>query len=598
MPVLDEKKRRKLQRKLQRRGRDAQQFGQQADDQIERLLIRRFDRLVSVRRFVALFILLFAVLFFYSVLQIRALSPHYQALLPVAGGMYSEGLVGTFTNANPLYASGAADRAVSRLVFSGLFKFDADNNLVGDLAQSWKADERGTRYTITLRRDLVWHDGQPFDASDVVFTYQTIQNAESRSSLYTSWQGIKVSKQDAYTVNFDLPNSLSAFPYSLVNGIVPQHLLKDTPPSQMRSASFNTDPIGTGPFVWRFVEVTGGSAINREQRIILAPFEKYWAGKPKLDGFSIIAYNDEQKLVKAFEDKKLNAISGLEALPDSLKKNTDIEVYNTPLNSVVMAFFNNSRPILTDLSVRRALVQSVDRKQVIPILNYPAKLVDSALLKTQLGYDPNITQFPYSLEQASQLLDNAGWTRGADGQRVNKDGQKLTLNLSSQDTREYTAVAQLLQKQWAAMGVETKVRFFSGDDLQSTIIAGHDYDILLYGISLGVDPDVFAYWHSSQAPISSQGHLNLSEYKSVAADQALEAGRTRADPGLRALKYQPFLSAWVNDAPALALYQPSVMYITRGPVYGYQRQAANSGVDRFYNVDQWMIREQRQDRPK
>jgi len=595
MPVLDDAAKQQLQRKLRRRGRDAQQLGQQADDQIERLLIRRFDRLVSVRRFVALFLLLFAVLFFCSVLQLRALSPYYQVLQPVPGGMYSEGLIGTFTNANPLYASGAADQAVSRLVFSSLFKFDSDNNLIGDLAESWKTDERGTHYTIKLKHNLIWHDGESFDATDVLFTYQTIQNIEARSSLYSSWQGIKVSKQDNYTINFDLPNSLSAFPYSLINGIVPQHLLKDVPPSQMRSVGFNTTPVGTGPFVWKFVEVTGGSIANREQRITLAPFDKYWAGKPKLDGFSVVAFNDDQKMIKAFEEKKLNALSGLESLPESLKKSSDIEIYNTPLNSAVMAFFNNSKPYLAELNIRRALVSAVDRKQIVPTLNYPGSLVNSPLLKTQLGYDSAITQLPYDRAYASQLLDTAGWTQNDEGLRT-KDNQKLSFNLSSQDTREYTAVAQLLQKQWAAIGVEIKVRYYSGDDLQSTVIAGHDYDILLYGISLGIDPDVFAYWHSSQAPISSIGRLNLSEYKSVAADQALEAARTRADPGLRALKFKPFLSAWVNDAPALGLYQPNVFYITRGPVFGYSRKAANSTVDRFYNVHQWMIREQRQDK--
>jgi ABC-type transport system substrate-binding protein len=86
----------------------------------------------------------------------------------------------------------------------------------------------------------------------------------------------------------------------------------------------------------------------------------------------------------------------------------------------------------------------------------------------------------------------------------------------------------------------------------------------LYGISLGVDPDVFAYWDSSQASISSQGHLNLSEYKSKAADQALESARTRADAQLRVTKYKAFLTAWTNDAPALALYQPNMLYISGG----------------------------------
>jgi len=158
-------------------------------------------------------------------------------LRPVPGGMYSEGLVGSFTNANPLYAAGAADTAVSRLIFSGLFKHDSNNQLVSDLANSWSVDQKQTRYVVTLKRDIRWHDGRPFTADDVVFTYQTIQNPDARSALYSNWQGIKVIKQDAFVVSFDLPNAMSSFPHALTNGIVPKHLLKSIPAYELRSVS-------------------------------------------------------------------------------------------------------------------------------------------------------------------------------------------------------------------------------------------------------------------------------------------------------------------------------------------------------------------------
>src|SRR5581483_5889582 len=98
----------------------------------------------------------------------------------------------------------------------------------------------------------------------------------------------------------------------------------------------------------------------------------------------------------------------------------------------------------------------------------------------------------------------------------------------SQDTKEYTELSQFLQEQWSKVGIKIDVHYYSGDDLQSQIITSHEYDILLYGVSLGVDPDEYAYWDSSQASLGSQGRLNLSEYKSSAADQALQAGRTRS----------------------------------------------------------------------
>jgi peptide/nickel transport system substrate-binding protein len=348
--------------------------------------------------------------------------------------------------------------------------------------------------------------------------------------------------------------------------------------------------------VWRFIEVSGSvssAASDRRQRIALAAFEDYWAGKPKLDGFNLLIFSNENQLIKAFREQQINAMSGLESLPDELAGDKTIQTYVTPLTSAVMVFFNNSRPILNDKDVRRALVSGVQWRKAATLTTYPSIVVDQPLLRSQIGYNPKFSQLAYNFDYANQLLDKAGWVRDSSGQRM-KAGQVLAFNLVSQDTPNYTLTAKFLQEQWSKLGVKVMVNYYNGDELQGGIIANHDYDALLYGISLGVDPDVFVYWDSSQASINSQGHLNLSEYKSKTADQALQAGRTRSDPQVRAVKYQEFLRVWSEDAPALALYQPNFLYITRGPVFGYQRQMLNAAADRFYNVDNWMIRQKHQ----
>src|SRR5579862_6949284 len=132
MNFIDDTTRRKLKRNLRRRHKETIESVVQADEQLEKLLIRRFDRLSSVRSFIFLWLTLFCLLILTTFLQLRGVSSYYQSLQPVPGGLYNEGLIGTFTNANPLYASGTADSAVSRLVFSGLFKYDSSNHLVGD----------------------------------------------------------------------------------------------------------------------------------------------------------------------------------------------------------------------------------------------------------------------------------------------------------------------------------------------------------------------------------------------------------------------------------------------------------------------------------
>jgi peptide/nickel transport system substrate-binding protein len=593
MQVVDDQTKKRLKEQLVSHRAGATEMGQQADDKIDRLLIRRFSRLVSVRRFVLLWTLLFVLLSLATALQLRGLGQYYQALKPVPGGLYNEGIIGTFTNANPLYANGAADTAVSRLVFSSLFKYDDQNRLVGDLAKDYTTGSTPNQYTVHLKTGIKWQDGTPFTADDVVFTYRTIQNIEAQSSLYSSWQGITVTRANESTVVFALPNPLTAFPYSLTNGIVPAHLLSKIPVQQLRSASFNTSPVGTGPFIWKYVDVSGGSSEDRQQHITLAAYKDYYGGRSKLDGFSIITFTSDKHLIETFKNKQLNAISGLQSLPSDLAKDKNIQTYVTPMTSAVMAFFNNSHPGLSDPKVRQALASAVDSSKLSRLSNYPVRLVDEPLLHGQLGYDKTVTQLPYNLDYANQLLDQAGWVRDAKGYRA-KAGQPLGFTLLSQDSNDYVNTASFLQQQWAKLGVKVDVNYRNGEELQSSFIANHSYDVLLYGINIGVDPDVYAYWDSSQASVTSQGHLNLSEYKSASSDQALEAGRTRSDPNLRAVKYKVFLTNWHNDAPAVALYQPNFIYITRGPVFNYQRSEANTASDRFYNVDQWMIRQKKQ----
>jgi peptide/nickel transport system substrate-binding protein len=258
-----------------------------------------------------------------------------------------------------------------------------------------------------------------------------------------------------------------------------------------------------------------------------------------------------------------------------------------------MAFFNTSHSTLGDVNVRRALVAGVERQALVNITGRPTQLADSPLLRGQLGYDPELVQRGYNFDQANQLLDQAGWTRGDKNLRY-KDGHVLELSVRSQDTQEYSLTTQYLQQQWEKLGIKANVTYYSSDDLQGQIVSNHDYDILIYGISIGADPDVFAYWDGSQASTTSQGHLNLSEYKSTPVDEALEAGRTRTDNAIRVVKYKAFLTAWISDTPALSLYQPNYIYITRGQVFGYVRKANNNAADRFYNVENWTVRQKRQ----
>lgn len=590
----------RFRRQMRLQKRQVEELGAQAEQRLEDDFFRRLERLGVVKRFVTSWLLLVVLLIGVVVAQTRGLSSYYQVLAAAPGGTYTEGVLGQFTNANPIYATDLVDTSVAELVFAGLLTYDSDNNLTGELAERWEVDAAGTTYTVKLKPNLTWHDGQPLTASDVVFTYHVIQNPDARSPLFNSWSGITVSAPDKQTAVFKLPNPLAAFPHSLTTGIVPQHILGDVPMTNMRSVSFNsTQPVGAGPFQWQAIELSGGSADRREEKIALKAFDGYQAGKPKLNGFVIRTFRDAEQLVKSFEEQEVTGIAGLTQVPDTLNDDSTLRVYNLPLTASVMTFFRTQKGVTASAKVRQALVASTNIGEIISSLQYPTKAVRQALLAGHLGYDPKYNQSSYNPALAGQLLDQEGWAVGKGGLRF-KGETPLTFSLYFLNSPEYASVAGQLAKQWRAAGFDVKLMPQNEDDFQVVLseapspTPGGDapYDSLLYGISIGADPDVYVYWHSSQIDPRSSSRLNFSEYKSGAADAALEAGRTRLDPALRVIKYQPFLQAWQADAPALGLYQPRFLYMTHGQVHGLEENPINSDAGRFRNVHNWQIREE------
>jgi peptide/nickel transport system substrate-binding protein len=482
------------------------------------------------------------------------------------------------------------------LLFSGLLKYDDKNRLTGDLAESWSADARGINYTFTLRPNLKWHDGRPVRASDVLFTYQIIQNPDARSPLFSSFRDITVAAPDDRTVTFALPSPLASFPYSLTNGIVPKHILGSTPMLDMRSVSFNsTRPVGSGPFMWQALELSGGSADTREERIGLKAYDHYHFGKPKLNSFVVRTFRNQDQLVSSFKKQEVFAVSGLSQVPKELQDDGTRHTYSLPLTAAVMTFFRTQDGVLASTKVRQALVRATDTPGILENLDYATQPVRQPLLHGQLGYNPAYHQAAYDPLAAKQILASDGWLQGKDG-ILAKGGVPLSFSLHYLEGGEYASVAKQLATQWKQVGAEAKLTPQSEAEFQTVLASApspafHSYDALLYGISIGVDPDVYIYWDSTQIDLRSPVRLNFSQYASKTADEALESGRTRLDPALRAAKYQPFLGAWQTDAPAVGLYQPRFLYITHGRVYGLEEKAINSDVQRFATVYDWQIRE-------
>ncbi len=581
-----------LPKLIKKRQKDIDELSNATENTIEKHFFRRLANLTKVKRFVIGWLVLMLLLLLVGVLQIGVLRHKYQKLYFVPGGTFTEGLVGSYTNANPIYASGSVDSSVSRLLFSGLLTYNSDQKLVPALADKITIDKTEKIYTVTLKQNLFWQDGQPLTAQDVVFTFKTIQNPDAKSFLLSSWQGIKIQAKDAHTVVFTLPGTLSSFPDSLTTGIIPKHLLKNVPAEQLRSNDFNTiKPVGSGPFSYDTVEVQTDKNGEKHEQVAFLANDSYYRGKPGIKKYVINTFNDQTELLKAYDDKKVNAVSGLGEIDQKYAKDQHNNIYSVPIAGQTMVFFKNSKSVLADPKVRRALVLGSNRQHVVEATGQILKQSNEPLLSSQIGYDKRYVQKTSDIKTANKLLDNAGWKKTVDGIRTKKK-DPLTIKFVTLSTDEYSHVAQELKKQWASIGVRVDVALLNEEDLKNAVSA-RDYDALLTTLSIGADPDVFAFWHSSQADVRSKSRLNFSDYKSHAADASLEAGRSRSNPKIRAIKYRDFIKAWNKDNPALALYQPNYTLIVRSPFSGFNSKSLVSPVERYSDVEKWLIRQQR-----
>jgi peptide/nickel transport system substrate-binding protein len=563
---------RRLRNQLRRRKLAAANFS-------HRYILGKRRQLVIIRRFVLSWMGVALLSAFGVLYQIQQLSPYYLEPGQLAGGRYVEGAVGDMNLINPVLPENALSADVTRLVFSGLLRRTPELKLEGDLASSWTITPDNKTYTFNLRQDVKWHDGVPFTARDVVFTLTAIQNPDSRSPLAASWAGVKAEAKGDHTVVYTLPSPYSAFLDSTVVGLLPSHLLESTDPSALRIAAFNQHPVGTGPFrLQRFDPGRG--------EIDLKAYDNYHHGRPLIDRFSFHLYEEHSQLTDAYAKRHINGISSWRNGSANEASTPGLQLHHFPLPSQVNLFYKVNTPNLTDPKVRRALSLATDRQQLLSGTKASQGVaLASPLLPGQLGYDASKRQPDYDLAEAERLLDQAGWQKAANGTRT-KGGKQLRLQLLTQQG-DYTELADIIRRQWQRAGVALDVVSLESNELQQSHIRPRRYDVLLYGITIGADPDVYVYWHSSQ--ISDPG-LNLSQYVSDPADRALESGRITADPAVREGKYSTFLTHWLEDIPATVLYQPVYIYATSDQVMGISAHRLGDPTDRFYAVERWTVR--------
>ena len=482
-----------------------------------------------------------------------------------SGGVYAEGIVGSLDTLNPLLASNEAEASAARLMFSSLYHYDTTGALHADVASSMTIRDSKI-YTVTLR-DATWQDGHALTADDVVYTIGLIKNPQ--------------------TVEFTLPTVYAAFPHALTFPIVPKHLLQNVEPSVLRESSFSQNPIGSGPFKFRRLQTAGLS--NASKVLQLVPHTEYYNTTPRVSRFELRAYTDDAAFTKAIKNSEVTgAVSAPAALAHS-KRPSQYRVISEPLNKGVYLLFNTRNPVLQDKTVRQALQLATDTATIRQAVGGGVQTLDGPILHSMFSSGEVPRASKPNAEKATQLLDSAGW-KIKNGTRYKGD-QELKLTITTTSSSQYNKIIDTVKRQWNAVGVAVDVNQVDTNSAVSNFVQGvlqpRNFDVLLYELALGADPDVYAYWHSSQA--SATGY-NFSNYSNQLSDAALASARTRLESNLRMAKYAQFVRQWLSDVPAIALYQASSEYLVNANAYIVKPKGSLPELsDRYARVSEWSV---------
>lgn len=453
---------------------------------------------------------------------------------------------------NPVVSNSGYSSFVDGFVFETLLDLDPLTlALKPKLAERWEITPDFLQYTFFLRKDVSWHDGKPFTAGDVVFTYEQIMNPRNDSgSIRNYFQDVaKVEKLDDYTVRFVMKKPyMDAINTFGMTEITPKHVFAGSPDINAHPA--NRAPVGTGPFA--FAEWKTG------RRIVLQRHEKYW-GQPYEIRKIVCKIIPED--ATAFELLKKEEIDVLGLMPLQFVKQTGSKKFAekfvkhnwiTRFSGYMYLGWNMDRPLFQDRRVRRALAHLVDLETINEKIFFGLYSVVTGPYHPLLeNYDKSLLPRRYDPEEAKRLLSQAGWV-DTDGDGIlDKDGKPFRFKLVySSGVLFYEQLTPILRENLARAGILLDLQRLEFVTL-GRMMHEHDFDAYLAGWGRGSgEEDLYQIFHSSQI----KGGSNYVSYANPEVDRLLELGRGEFDKGKRGDIYRQVHRILFEDQPYLFMY--------------------------------------------
>jgi len=510
--------------------------------------------------------------------------PARKTARPAHGDTLIEALLGDIQGLIPNITSDSASHTIGDLIYSGLVKRDGSLRLVGDLAESWTVSRDCRNMTFQLRKDVKWHDGRPFTADDVVFTYQAMVNPKTPTAYKEDFKAVEsIEAVDAHTVRVRYARPYAKALQSWSTNMLPRHLLESyVAEGRLREAPQNREsPVGTGPY--RFKEWRTG------EKVVLTANQDYYETGPYLSRLVYRIIPSQATIFLELKAKAIDSSGTLTAL--QYKRQTDYPAFRRayqkfryPSSAYTYFGFNLKDPRFADKRVRQAFAYAISKQELIEGVRLGLGREATGPYKPGTWvYNPNVKRYPHDLERARQLLAEAGWReKNGDGLLV-KDGKPFTFTLmTNQGNDERKKIAELIQASLRELGVGVDIRILEWASFIKEYIKKRRFEAIVLGWGIGLDPDQYEIWHSSKTGPDDLNHIS---YANPEVDEMLERGRSSCLEDERKKYYDRLQEILAEDQPVVFLYFPDALPVVSTRVYGVVETPNGIG----FNFTEWFV---------
>jgi peptide/nickel transport system substrate-binding protein len=494
---------------------------------------------------------------------------------------------------NPLVGNFQIDSDLAQLWGGYFFNYNDRNELVPELVTTVPTLANGgisrDNRTVTyhLRKGVLWQDGLPFGADDVIFSWHAVMNKRNNVPSTVGYELIdSIERKDAWTIAVHLKKAYAPFittffgPCSNPYVVLPAHLLAKF--ADLNRVPFNSQPVGTGPFVverWQ-----------RGSKIVFRANPHYWRGPPKLNEIWYTPIPDENTVISLLASHEADL--DFNAANVNYKQLSGIDgtrVTLTPFTQFAQLVLNLRSPQLSDVRVRQALWLALDVKALLRDVthgvNIPGYTDQPAF---SWAYNPNVAHYDYDPAKARGLLDAAGWKAGPDGIRL-KDGKRLQLTLAGvQGSANGNAAAVIVQRNWHDVGVESLVKnyvsslFFASYGAGGIIQSGK-FDVAFDSWLNGVDPDDSTLWMCNQFPPNGENVYHFCDSRVDAAERVALGTNDRA---VRKRAYDTIQAILAERVPVIIAWYSRRLAVANSDLKNYRPAHA---VTSFWNCYEWNI---------